>query len=199
MDPYVAGVLVGIGSAAVVIAVMAAVRKKQGQPKAEYDERQLAARGIAYRWAYMTLIFSLLANTGVETIWGPWAKPGVAVWMMIFLSIGVFIVACVRKDAYFAVAQNPRTYLWLFGAVVVLQIPNIIISLRSGGFVEDGLLTWDALSPPSSGCGGSGRMTSHEESSAEIGPGRQGSEPAAAGGPGVRVPADHQRHRKRGL
>lgn len=104
MDPYVAGVLVGIGSAAVVIAVMAAVRKKQGQPKAEYDERQLAARGIAYRWAYMTLIFSLLANTGVETIWGPWAKPGVAVWMMIFLSIGVFIVACVRKDAYFAVA-----------------------------------------------------------------------------------------------
>ena len=47
MDPYVAGVLVGIGSAAVVIAVMAAVRKKQGQPKAEYDERQLAARGIA--------------------------------------------------------------------------------------------------------------------------------------------------------
>lgn len=149
MDSYVAGVLVGIGSAAVVIAVMAAVRKKQGQPKAEYDERQLAARGIAYRWAYMTLIFSLLANTGVETIWGPWAKPGVAVWMMIFLSIGVFIVACVRKDAYFAVAQNPRTYLWLFGAVVVLQIPNIIITLRSGGFVEDGLLTWDALSPAS--------------------------------------------------
>lgn len=30
MDPYVAGVLVGIGSAAVVIAVMAAVRIKTG-------------------------------------------------------------------------------------------------------------------------------------------------------------------------
>ena len=95
----------------------------------------------------MTLIFSLLANTCVETIWGPWAKPGVAVWMMIFLSIGVFIVACVRKDAYFAVAQNPRTYLWLFGAVVVLQIPNFLLQLRSGDLVEDGLLTWNALSP----------------------------------------------------
>lgn len=45
MDPYVAGVLVGIGSAAVVIAVMAAARKKQGRPKPEYDERQMAARG----------------------------------------------------------------------------------------------------------------------------------------------------------
>lgn len=149
MDPYVAGVLVGIGSAAVVIAVMAAARKKQGRPKPEYDERQMAARGVAYRWAFLTLMLSLAVNTCVEAIWGPWAKPGVSAWMLIFLSIGVFIVACVRKDAYFAVAQNPRTYLWLFGAVVVLQIPNIIITLRSGGFVEDGLLTWDALSSAS--------------------------------------------------
>lgn len=149
MDPYVAGVLVGIGSAAVVIAVMAAVRKKQGRPKPEYDERQMAARGVAYRWAFLTLMLSLAVNTGVEAIWGPWAKPGVSAWMLIFLSIGVFIVACVRRDAYFAVAQDPKASLWLFGAVVVLQIPNIIITLRSGGFVEDGLLTWDALSPAS--------------------------------------------------
>lgn len=149
MDPYVAGVLVGIGSAAVVIAVMAAVRKKQGRPKPEYDERQMAARGMAYRWAFLTLMLSLAVNTGVEAIWGPWAKPGVSAWMLIFLSIGVFIVACVRRDAYFAVAQDPKASLWLFGAVVVLQIPNIIITLRSGGFVEDGLLTWDALSPAS--------------------------------------------------
>lgn len=149
MDPYVAGVLVGIGSAAVVIAVMAAVRKKQGRPKPEYDERQMAAQGVAYRWAFLTLMLSLAVNTGVEAIWGPWAKPGVAVWMLIFLSIGVFVVVCVRRDAYFAMAQDPKASLWLFGAVVVLQIPNIIITLRSGGFVEDGLLTWDALSPAS--------------------------------------------------
>lgn len=149
MDPYVAGVLVGIGSAAVVIAVMAAARKKQGRPKPEYDERQMAARGVAYRWAFLTLMLSLAVNTGVEAIWGPWAKPGVSAWMLIFLSVGVFVVVCVRRDAYFAVAQDPKASLWLFGAVVVLQIPNIIITLRSGGFVEDGLLTWDALSPAS--------------------------------------------------
>ena len=149
MDPYVAGVLVGIGSAAVVIAVMAAVRKKQGRPKPEYDERQMAARGVAYRWAFLTLMLSLAVNTGGEAIWGPWAKPGVSAWMLIFLSVGVFVVVCVRRDAYFAVAQDPKASLWLFGAVVVLQIPNIIITLRSGGFVEDGLLTWDALSPAS--------------------------------------------------
>ena len=149
MDPYVAGVVVGCGAAAVGIAVLGGGLKNPGGPMRDFAAGLLAAGGVAYRWAFLTLMLSLAVNTGVEAIWGPWAKPGVSAWMLIFLSIGVFIVACVRKDAYFAVAQNPRTYLWLFGAVVVLQIPNIIITLRSGGFVEDGLLTWDALSPAS--------------------------------------------------
>ena len=149
MEPYLAGILAGIMAVAVVTAILTAVRKKQGRPKPEYDERQMAARGVAYRWAFLTLMLSLAVNTGVEAIWGPWAKPGVSAWMLIFLSVGVFVVVCVRRDAYFAVAQDPKASLWLFGAVVVLQIPNIIINLRSGGFVEDGLLTWDALSPVS--------------------------------------------------
>lgn len=88
--------------------------------------------GVAYRWAFLTLMLSLAVNTGVEAIWGPWAKPGVSAWMLIFLSIGVFIVACVRKDAYFAVAQNPRTYLWLFGAVVLCQTPTSSCSCAAG-------------------------------------------------------------------
>lgn len=146
-EPYLAGILAGIMAVAVVTAILTAVRKKQGRPKPEYDERQMAARGVAYRWAFLTLMLSLAVNTGVEALWGPWAKPGVSAWMLIFLSIGVFIVACVRKDAYFAVAQNPRTYLWLFGAVVLCQIPNFLLQLRSGDLVEDGLLTWNALSP----------------------------------------------------
>lgn len=146
-EPYLAGILAGIMAVAVVTAILTAVQKKQGRPKPEYDERQMAARGVAYRWAFLTLMLSLAVNTGVEAIWGPWAKPGVSAWMLIFLSIGVFIVACVRKDAYFAVAQNPRTYLWLFGAVVLCQIPNFLLQLRSGDLVEDGLLTWSALSP----------------------------------------------------
>ena len=138
-EPYLAGILAGIMAVAVVTAILTAVRKKQGRPKPEYDERQMAARGVAYRWAFLTLMLSLAVNTGVEAIWGPWAKPGVSAWMLIFLSIGVFIVACVRKDAYFAVAQNPRTYLWLFGAVVLCQIPSIRMMLnmlsRDGGEV----------------------------------------------------------------
>lgn len=75
-EPYLAGILAGIMAVAVVTAILTAVRKKQGRPKPEYDERQMAARGAAYRWAFLTLMLSLAVNTGVEAIWGPWAKPG---------------------------------------------------------------------------------------------------------------------------
>lgn len=39
MEPYLAGILAGIMAVAVVTAILTAVRKKQGRPKPEYDER----------------------------------------------------------------------------------------------------------------------------------------------------------------
>lgn len=36
---YLAGILAGIMAVAVVTAILTAVRKKQGRPKPEYDER----------------------------------------------------------------------------------------------------------------------------------------------------------------
>ena len=44
-EPYLAGILAGIMAVAVVTAILTAVRKKQGRPKPEYDERQMAAGG----------------------------------------------------------------------------------------------------------------------------------------------------------
>lgn len=72
MEPYLAGILAGIMAVAVVTAILTAVRKKQGRPKPEYDERQMAARGVAYRWAFLTLMLSLAVNTG----WRPSEAPG---------------------------------------------------------------------------------------------------------------------------
>lgn len=170
---------------------------------------------MAYRWAFLTLMLSLAVNTGVEAIWGPWAKPGVSAWMLIFLSIGVFIVACVRKDAYFAVAQNPRTYLWLFGAVVLCQIPNFLPYRAlgpGGGRTADleravpglrGAVRGDvrvhagpSAPPEAGGAGGRGGMKNLRLKSARA---AKDLSQRLTGGHGVRVPADHQRHRKGGL
>lgn len=68
-------------------------------------------------------------------------------YFCVFLSIGVFVVACVHWDAYFTLAERPRSWLLVFALVIACQIPNTVIHARNGDFVKDGLLTYDVLAP----------------------------------------------------
>lgn len=104
-------------------------------------------RGIAYRLAYFTLMLALLADVSATALLRPWAERGVDVFLCVFLSIGVFVVACVHWDAYFTLAERPRSWLLVFALVIACQIPNTVIHARNGDFVKDGLLTYDVLSP----------------------------------------------------
>ena len=118
MDSYLAGFLVGLLCVFAVGTILRLVRRKRGTERAKYDERQLTARGIAYRLAYFTLMLALLADVSATALLRPWAERGVDVFLCVFLSI---VIAC--------------------------QIPNTVIHARNGDFVKDGLLTYDVLSP----------------------------------------------------
>ena len=145
---YYAGFAVGL--LVVMILCIALKRRalRSGKTPGEYDERQLAQRGIAFQRAYVTLLVLLLGNgilTGVLD--RPWAQPGVETFLLALTSVAVFVVECVRRDAYFTVAQTPKRYLWIIGAVVACQIPATVLHAVEGTFVEEGLLTIDVLAP----------------------------------------------------
>ena len=88
MDSYLAGFLVGLLCVFAVGTVLRLVRRKHGTERAKYDERQLTARGIAYRLAYFTLMLALLADVSATALLRPWAERGVDVVLCVFLSIG---------------------------------------------------------------------------------------------------------------
>ena len=121
MDSYLAGFLVGLLCVFAVGTILRLVRRKRGTERAKYDERQLTARGIAYRLAYFTLMLALLADVSATALLRPWA--------------------------YFTLAERPRSWLLVFALVIACQIPNTVIHARNGDFVKDGLLTYDVLSP----------------------------------------------------
>ena len=140
----------GVGVLAVVIicVIVGAIRKRSGIRSGEYDERQMAQRGIAFQRAYMTLLLLLCANGVVCGAMGiHWAQPGVDSLLCMFVSVGVFVVECIRRDAYFTVTQTPRSGILIFTMVTLCQLPATVMHALDGDFIADGQLTISVINP----------------------------------------------------
>ena len=101
----------GAGILAVVIIsmVIRTMQKRRGVQPGDYDERQQLQRGAAAQQAYLALLLLLCVNgivSGMLDI--HWAKPGVDCFLCMFASVAVFVVECIRRDAYFTAKQTPR-------------------------------------------------------------------------------------------
>ncbi len=138
---------IGFGVGILAVALVSFIYfKRRGKDCHEYDERQQANRGVAYRQAYLTLLVLLLANailTGAAEV--RWAKNGVDIMLCIFASLAVFLVSCVRRDAYYPITATPKRYLFLFGFMALCQVPAILFNFREGSLVENGLVTEDVI------------------------------------------------------
>ena len=63
----------------------------------------------------MSLLLLLCVNGVVSGTLGiHWAKPGVDSFLCMFASVAVFVVECIRRDAYFTVKQTPRSGILIF-------------------------------------------------------------------------------------
>ena len=142
------GFAVGILAVAVVGIVWRKVKKSRGETPRQYDERQEVQRGKAFQHAYLTLLILLCANgivSGAAQL--QWADPGVDSFLCMFLSVGVFVVECIRRDAYFTASQTPRSGIAIFTLVTLTQVPATIMHAVDGDFIEGGRLTLAVISP----------------------------------------------------
>ena len=84
---------------AAILAVGLAVHEKSGSPAYEYDERQTAARGIAFRRAWIAaavyeMVYAVLCAVG---IW--FADEAAGPLLGVLLSVAVFLFTASAKDA----------------------------------------------------------------------------------------------------
>lgn len=140
----------GAGILAVVIIsmVIRTMQKRRGVQPGDYDERQQVQRGAAAQQAYLALLLLLCVNgivSGMLDI--HWAKPGVDCFLCMFASVAVFVVECIRRDAYFTAKQTPRSAILIFTLVTLCQVPVTVMNALDGAFVENGQLTLSVLSP----------------------------------------------------
>lgn len=140
------GILTGVLVGLLIAAILMKITKTNGNPRGEYDERQTAARGQAYKYGFFTFMIGdavyAIFTTGFERL--PLCAAS-AMGLIIILSVLVQISYCIWHDAYFSLNENQQRLKIIFA---LTGLVNLLLSIRSicaGEMVEDGVLQISSL------------------------------------------------------
>lgn len=138
---------------AIIIVLMAALiyaankqRKQDGY--VDYDERQLLIRGNAFKYGfyavclYGTVYFLFTRSTEMALM-----QDGVAAFLGVLLGVAVFAVYSVLNGAQFTKSSPMRSFLILYGLVIVMNLVSTGLHIHAHDFIRDGVLT-DAIIYP---------------------------------------------------
>lgn len=114
-----------------------------------YDERQLLGQHAAYKAAFWVLVACMGANELLVSVIGQWAEPGVSMIPEVAVAITVYVVICIRRDAYVALNANYRYMVKLFTLLFAINLLITVVNLFVDGqaLVENGLVTFRIGSP----------------------------------------------------
>ena len=138
---WLAGALSGI---TVVLIVYLITRVTHGKNK-DFDERQTAARGKAFQYAFITTALGELLYVCLEAGGIVFADSSIGPLLPVLLGAAVFAVTAVANDAYLSLRESAKSaflFPLLFLALnLLIGIPKLI----DGKVIVDGLLTFDGI------------------------------------------------------
>lgn len=120
-------------SALVILGVMALlVRGEKKRPSKQYDERQQAARGKAYEWAFLVgfAYFAMIAILDVLLPDG--LQASIFLVAMVGLSLEGFVLGCycIFHDAYLPLTQSPKANIIILYILGAVQLLNAVIRVK---------------------------------------------------------------------
>lgn len=147
MDHYHAGAALGIsvGILAGLFVIVLLFRKKVLDM--HFDERQERARGKAFQYGFFTLLASTYAYGVSDMVLGRWCDVLTGVTICLAVSLCVFAVTCILKDAYLGLREKPRTVMTMFALLSAINLGFGVMYAVSGDLVENGVLTFRAVNP----------------------------------------------------
>ena len=140
------GFVIGLMIAAVLLVFIFKFANKDGKVKTEYDERQKAVRGKAYRYAFYTEIFAqvVLMCLFMSEIELP-IHNYVLVFIGIILGCMVLATYCIWNDVYWGLNNDHRRYHIVLAVALVINILPLYFNAISGNLMENGKLGMPAL------------------------------------------------------
>lgn len=135
---YIYSITGGMLSIFIVILITAVFRKKK-KIRPDYDERQVAARGIAYKNGFIMLWIWTFTGIMLDNITGPvFADDSILMFTTLLFCGSGIVVTCIWKDAYFPVNKKPFPFIL---TIIIVMILNVVSSWRILVSFPDSILT----------------------------------------------------------
>ena len=140
---YRFGMVLGMAVALALAVVIGLIIRKRRGGKHEYDERQKAAQGKAYKQAYYTLLIYLVLYGLFDLYTGiRWCDLYTGAFIGVCLSVLVFALVCIREDAYISFREKSRSVYLILGLIAAANLVSPLLGIGTPGYlVEDGMLT----------------------------------------------------------
>ena len=140
------GMLVGAAVGIILIAFILKYVKTDKRDEAKYDERQLKVRGDGFKYGFFTGLFynMILCLIHIAEIKIPIAEE-VLLFLCIIISVSVYAIYCIRKEAYISLNESASRFKIMFSALGVMNIGIGLMAYFHGGMIVDGVLTFRCL------------------------------------------------------
>ncbi|MBD5390785.1 hypothetical protein HDR67_02130 [bacterium] len=135
---YPLGFFTGLFISVLSVSLISLMIRKKQLCKAQFDERQLKNRGDCYCISFFFLLICLLVDGVIRNMLNyDWCNYFVGVFTWGMLSIGVFAIMAIWKDAYTSEGENKLRFSIFLGIVGMIDfIVGILSCIRNGLIVE---------------------------------------------------------------
>lgn len=118
---FALGMVAGFVLVFLVCLLIYLYRKKKGKSTNDYDERQKAIKGVAYKYSFFTVIAYYIANGLFCKLFGDWLDTMSMNFVGICLGVVVFAGYSIIKDAYVSLSGNLSRYIIVFLVVSAIN------------------------------------------------------------------------------
>ncbi len=126
--PYILGLLVGICFGLLLLLLFRV--RKEGSPR-QYDERQIAGQGKAYKAGFFTLLICDALCCVLEFADGLPGEPLIWHVCALMAGVGVFAVTAIHFDSYISLNSSPKQYYFMGGCFIIAESCIAITNFRS--------------------------------------------------------------------
>ncbi len=140
------GLLSGLVVGFILVIVLLIVTKTDGKMEAKYDERQMKERGNGFKVGFFThmIYVAFLILLHIAEVKLPVGEE-VLMFFGILLSVTVYAIYCIWKDAYISLNENATMLNLVFIVAGILNVALGVGNIFTGEMVIDGVVTFRCI------------------------------------------------------